>query len=105
LSLYSFESTLNPVAPFDFSKSLEFLSDFSPMQNEQEVKRGTFTKAVQAKSKTVAFEVSDKGTIENPKLGFTAYSEAEFTDEVKELVTDRISFFLSLQDNLKSFTK
>jgi DNA-3-methyladenine glycosylase II len=103
LSLYSFESTLKPVAPFDFSKSLEFLSDFSPMQNEQEVKRGTFTKAVQAKSKTVAFEVSDKGTIENPKLGFTVYSEAEFTDEVKELVTDRISFFLSLQDNLKEF--
>ncbi len=103
MSLYSLEGTLKPVAPFDFSKSLEFLSDFSPMQNEQEVKSGTFTKAVQAKGKTIAFEVSDKGTVENPKLEFTAYSEAKFTDEVNKLVADRISFFLSLQDNLKEF--
>jgi DNA-3-methyladenine glycosylase II len=103
LGLYSFEGALKPVAPFDFSKSLEFLSDFTPMQNEQAVRLGTFTKAVQVKGKTVAFEVADKGTIESPKLEFTAYSEAEFTGEVKELVADRISFFLSLQDNLKEF--
>ncbi len=103
LSLYSFNATLNPVVPFDFSKSLEFLSDFSPTQNEQEVKLGAFTKAVQIEGKTVAFEVTDKGTIEDPKLEFTAYSEAKFADKVKEIVTDRISFFLSLQDNLKEF--
>jgi len=94
---------LKPVAPFDFSKSLEFLSDFSPMRNEQEVKSGTFTKAVRVKGKTIAFEVVDEGTIENPKLKFTAYSEAKLTDEDKELVADRINFFLSLQDNLKEF--
>jgi DNA-3-methyladenine glycosylase II len=103
LSLYSVEGTLKPVAPFDFSKSMEFLSDFSPMQNEQEVKSGTFTKAVQITGKTIAFEVFDRGTVESPKLEFTAYSETKFTDEVKDLVTDRISFFLSLQDNLKEF--
>ena len=103
MRFYSFEGTLRPLAPFDFSKSLEFLSDFGPTQNEQEVKNYTFTKAVQAKGKTVAFEVADKGTIENPKLEFTAYSEAEFTHEVIELIADRITFFLSLQDNLKEF--
>ena len=105
MSLYSFEGTLKPIVPFDFSKSLEFLSSFSPMKNEQEVRSDTFTKAVQAKGRTVAFEVSNKGTIEKPKLEFTAYSEAKFTDEVKELIVDRISFFLSLQDNLKEFYK
>jgi DNA-3-methyladenine glycosylase II len=94
---------LKPIAPFAFSKSLEFLSDFSPMKNEQEVKSGTFAKAVQVKGRTVAFEVSDKGTIEKPKLEFTAYSEVTFNDEIKELIADRISFFLSLQDNLKEF--
>ncbi len=103
MSLYSFAGTLKPLAPFDFSKSLEFLSDFGPMQNEQQVKSGTITKAVQVKGKTIAFEVVDKGTIENPNLQFTAYSKAKFTDEVKELVADRINFFLSLQDNLKEF--
>ena len=103
MNLYSFEGTLEPVAPFDFSKSLEFLSDFSPMQNEQEVKRDSFTKAVQENGKTIAFEVFNKGTIENPKLDFTAYSETKFTDALKKLIADRISFFLSLQDNLKDF--
>ena len=103
MRLYSFEGTLKPVAPFDFPKSLEFLSDFSPTQNEQEVKSGAFIKAVQANGKTIAFEVFDKGTIENPKLQFNAYSEAKFTDEIKDLVADRITFFLSLQDNLKEF--
>jgi DNA-3-methyladenine glycosylase II len=94
---------LKPVAPFDFSKSLEFLSDFGPMQNEQEVKSDTFTKAVQLNGRTVGFEVFDKGTVENPKLEFTAYCEDRFTDQITELVADRISFFLSLQDNLNEF--
>jgi DNA-3-methyladenine glycosylase II len=94
---------LKPVAPFDFSKSMEFLSDFGPMQNDQEVKSGAFTKAVQLSGKTIGFEVFDKGTVENPKLEFTAYCETKFTDQVKELVADRISFFLSLQDNLNEF--
>ena len=103
MRLYSFEGTLKPVAPFDFSKSLEFLSDFGPTRNEQEVKSRTFTKAVQAKGKTIAFEVTDNGTIESPELKFTAYSEVNFNTKDKELVADRISFFLSLQDNLKEF--
>ena len=103
LSLYTFEGTLKPLAPFDFSKSLWFLSGFSPMQNEQEIESGNFTKAVQIKGQTIAFEVTDRGSVENPKLDYTAYSKAEFADEIQELVVDRISFFLSLQDNLKEF--
>jgi len=103
LSLYSFEGTLKPAAPFDFFKSLEFLSDFSPMQNEQAVNSGTFTKAIQAKGKTIAFEVVDSGTVENPKLKYTSYSEEKLTDEINKLLADRITFFLSLQDNLKEF--
>jgi DNA-3-methyladenine glycosylase II len=73
------------------------------MQNEQEVTSIGFTKAVQAKGTTVAFEITDNGTTENPQLRFTAYSETKFTDEVKELVVDRITFFLSLKDDLKEF--
>ncbi len=103
LSLYFYEGTLKPVSPFDFSKSLEFLSDFGPTRNEQEVRSATFTKAVQTKGNTIAFKVVDNGTIENPELKFSAYSEVNFDYEVKELVADRISFFLSLRDNLKEF--
>ncbi len=103
LSLYSFEGILKPVAPFNFSKSLEFLSDFSPMKDEQVVTTGVLTKAVQVKGKTIAFKVADSGTVEDPKLAFTAFSESKFTEEVHELIADRINFFLSLNDNLKEF--
>ena len=63
------------------------------------------TKAVQIKGRTVVFEVSNAGTIENPKLKFVAYSEDTFSDDVERLIADRINFFLSLQDDLKEFYK
>jgi DNA-3-methyladenine glycosylase II len=103
LSLHSFEGILKPVAPFNFSKSLEFLSDFGPMKDEQVVKTGVLKKAVQVKGKTIAFKVADSGTVDDPKLEFTAFSESQFTEEAHELIADRISFFLSLNDNLKEF--
>ena len=103
LNLNSFKGTLKPLAPFDFSQSLAFLSNFSPTKNEQEVEQASLTKAVEIKGKTIAFEVSDAGSVENPKLQFTAYSEADFTEEIEKLLSDRISFFLSLQDDLKGF--
>ena len=83
LSLFSFEGTLKPLSPFDFSKSLAFLSDFSPMKNEQEVKTKSFTKAVEILGRTVAFEVTELGDVENSKLQFVAYSKTKFSGEVE----------------------
>jgi DNA-3-methyladenine glycosylase II len=103
LSLHSFEGVLKPLAPFNFTESLSFLSDFSPMKNEQEVQNASFTKAVEINRVAVAFNVTDMGGIENPKLHFTAYSKSKLSEEVEKLVADRITFFLSLQDNLKEF--
>jgi len=75
------------------------------MKSEQEVTENSFTKAVEIKGKTVAFEVTGLGNVEDPKLHFTAYSENKFTEEIEKLVADRITFFLSLQDDLKEFYK
>lgn len=103
LSLYSFEGALKPLAPFNFTESLYFLSDFGPMKNEQEVQNASFTKAVEINGVTVAFEVTNAGDVESPKLNFVAYSKSKLSDEVEKSVADRITFFLSLQDNLKEF--
>ncbi len=103
MSLYSFGGTLKPVPPFDFSMSLEFLSDFSPTRNEQEAKSNSLKKAVEINGRTIAFEITSLGNVENPKLKFVAYSETDFTNEIEKLVDDRISFFLSLEDDLKKF--
>ena len=100
---HSFEGTLRPTAPFDFSQSLAFLSDFSPTMGEQQLKTNDLIKAVEIKGRTVAFEVRGLSTVENPGLKFMAHSESEFTDEVRKRVTDRITFFLSLDDDLKGF--
>lgn len=105
MGLYSFKSILDTLAPFDFSQSLAYLSDFSPLKNEQVVSNNSFSKAVEIKGKTIAFEVTELGNVENPKLQFTAYSETRFTSEIEQLVADRISFFLSLQDDLREFYK
>ena len=94
-----------PVPPFNFSQSLWFLSDFGPMKSEQEVRENSFTKAVEIGGKTIAFEVNGLGNIEDPKVHFFAFSENKFTAEIEKSVADRISFFLSLSDDLKEFYK
>ncbi len=103
LKLHSFESRLKPSAPFDFSKSLEFLSDFMPTKKEQAVAEDSLTKAVEIKGSTIAFKITNEGTVERPGLCFIAYSESAFSKEMENAVADRISFYLSLQDDLKGF--
>ena len=103
MKLFSYSGKLKPSAPFDFSKSLEFLSDFMPTKSEQMVANGSLTKAVEIKGNTIAFRITDEGTIEKPGLCFTAYSQSEFNKENERAVDDRISFYLSLQDDLKEF--
>ena len=105
MGLKSFEGVLKPVPPFDFSKSLEFLSDFGPTRDEQNVGSNSLTKAVEVSGRTIAFEVTSTGNVENPRLKFVAYSETDFTNEIESSVVDRISFFLSLKDDLKEFYK
>ena len=97
------EGELNPVPPFDFSKSMEFLSSFTPMANEQKIRVASFTKAVEINGKTVAFKITGKGDMQDPDIHYTAYSEERFDDETKSSLLDRITFFLSLQDDLNGF--
>ncbi len=105
MSVHSLEGLIGPVAPFDFLQSLEFLSDFTPMKNEQAVKSASLTKAIEIRGRPIVFELTSNGTVENPRLKFVAYSETEFTEEIENLLIDRINFFLSLQDDLSEFYK
>ena len=63
------------------------------------------TKASEVEGQTVVFEVSSWGTVEAPKLKFKAYTNDKLTPNIERSVSDRISFFLSLQDNLRGFYK
>lgn len=101
--LHTIKSTLTPRPPFDFSKTLDFLQGFGPTGNEQVVANGSLTKAVTLNGRAVAFELQNSGTIEEPQISYTLYSEQPLREEEQAAIADRICFFLSLDDDLQPF--
>lgn len=101
--LSTLTGTLTPRPPFDFFKSLGFLGAFSPTAGEQSVDQISLTKAVTLNGRAVAFELHNAGTIDQPALNYTLYSEQPLNEDEYEAMRDRIRFFLSLDDDLAPF--
>jgi DNA-3-methyladenine glycosylase II len=101
--LHVFTGTLTPRPPFDFVKSLGFLRGFGPTGGEQIFASGSLTKAVTLQGRAVAFELHSTGTIEEPELVYRLYSEQSLNEADRAAVTDRLRFFLSLDDDLRPF--
>ena len=101
--LYNITGTLTPRPPFDFGKSRSFLYGFGPTAGEQSLAGASLTKAVTLHGHTIAFEVQNEGTIEEPQLAYWLSSEQPLSKEDHAAITDRIRFFLSLDDNLQPF--
>lgn len=102
-TLTTIEGTLAPRAPFDFVKTLQFVGDFTPTAGEQTVVAHTLTKAITLNGRAVAFRVRSIGSVEEPRVAYTLFSERPLTDAEHESIRDRISFFLSLDDDLQAF--
>ena len=94
---------ITPTAPFDFAKTLNFLGFFPATQGEQIVTEQALTKAVYVSGKLIGFRVSSTGTIEEPRLEYMLFSEQTIEDATKNAAIDRITFFLSLDDDLHTF--
>ena len=103
LNLYSEEGTLTPKSPFDFSKSLDFLGMFPPMRDDQKIEELSLTRAVCVGGNMVVFNVRSTGLIKNPRLKYVLVSDRALSPGIREAVVDRISFFLSLSDDLEQF--
>ena len=102
-ALFTETGILTATAPFDFEKSLTFIGDFLPTYGEQTMIDGIFTKAILMDGYTVAFRLASKGTIDAPLVEYTLYSKSPLPAQVKQTVLERISFFLSLKDDLSEF--
>ncbi len=102
-ALYTETGVLEATAPFDFEKSLTFIGDFLPTHGEHTMVDGVFTKAILMDGCTVAFRLTNKGTIDAPQVRYTLCSKQPLPAEVKQAVLDRITFFLSLNDDLSGF--
>src|SRR5437660_12428197 len=103
MGLYSEEGSISPMSPFDFAKSLDFLSMFPPMREDQTVSELSMTKAVRVGGRAIVFQLKPTGTIKMPGLKYTLFADHPFSRGLTEVVIDRISFFLSLSDDLDQF--
>ena len=101
--MYTDTGYITPTAPYDFTKSLNFLGFFPATQGEQAITEQTLTKAVYVDGQLIAFRVASTGTIEKPQLAYTLFSEQAIDDAIKNAAIDRITFFLSLDDDLRPF--
>jgi DNA-3-methyladenine glycosylase II len=101
--MYQETGILSPTPPFDFNKSLHFLGIFGPTKYEQTVSSHSLTKAISIDGQTIVFQLASIGTTEKPELEYTLFSAEPFTDAKKNAVVERITFFLSLKDNLEPF--
>jgi DNA-3-methyladenine glycosylase II len=102
-TIHTLTGALTARPPFDFAKTLAFLGAFSPTAGEQAVEPASITKAVTSNGRAVAFTLRRAGTEEAPQLAYTLASEQPLTDAERAAVEDRISFFLSLDDDLAPF--
>ena len=94
---------ITPTAPYDFTKSLNFLGYFPATQGEQAITEQALTKAVYVDGQLIGFRVASTGTIDKPQLAYTLFSEQVINDVIKNAAIDRITFFLSLDDDLRPF--
>lgn len=101
--LTTIEGTLTPRAPFDFGQTLQFVGDFTPTAGEQTVTEQSISKALTLNGRAVGFQVRNLGTVEEPQVAYTLFSEQPLNAAEHAAVRDRIRFFLSLDDDLQPF--
>ncbi len=103
MNFFAVPGKLHPTAPFDFQKSLKNLKIFAPEKNEQLMSENSLAKAILVEKQGVVIHIKSIGTIDQPVLKYLLLSEQTISEEVKLHVLDRVSFFLSIYDNLESF--
>jgi DNA-3-methyladenine glycosylase II len=103
MTLHTTTGHLTPTPPFDFAKSLEFLGGFRPTAGEQSLAERALAKAVLIDEQTIVFRVTSSGDIETPQLDYTLFSDQPIGAAIARAAADRLAFFLSLDDDLRSF--
>ncbi len=87
--------------PFDFQQTLSFLGEFPPMLGEHAIANHTLTRAIMVQGQPLCFVVAGGGTIDQPDVTCAIYSAAPLDAATRAAAIDRISFHLSLADDLR----
>lgn len=94
--------TLKAKEPFDLGRSIAFLDGFRPMAEDQSTGPNTITKALMINGQTVVFRLEGGKGGRGP-MECTLFSKENISPRLKESALQRISFFLSLEDDLRPF--
>jgi DNA-3-methyladenine glycosylase II len=99
--LHSKTGTLGAVEPYDFRRSLDFLQGFGPMSGEQSVEGGSATKAVMMEGQVVAVRVREGK--KEAAVDYELFSLEPISSKLADSMSERVSFFLSLEDDVRPF--
>jgi len=103
MKLQTLEGQLYPEDPFDFKQSLSFIDNFFPSGHDYLIIENQLFASLQL-DYTVGFKIESTGTVDKPSLNYQLFSE-KLNKDTKNKLADRITFFLSLKDDLKPFYK
>jgi DNA-3-methyladenine glycosylase II len=99
----TYETILTAMPPFDFAKSLAFIAGFPLANNEQALGGNRLTKALQIGDFTVGAVVESVGTVDEPVLNCRLVCAEEMPSQTITQALDRLTFYLSLNDDLAPF--
>ena len=104
LAEHQAQARLSAREPFDWGHSLRFVARFPPADGEQLVDGERLTKAWRVLNQTVVarFAPAADGS---PGLDVTLASPSPIGADVKRAAIDRVSFYLSLDDDLLAFSQ
>lgn len=105
MSLYTLTGKLCPTAPFEFNYALNFLGKFRPMMGQQTIEDESLSKAFYVSDKIALFNVKSVGTPDQPEMRYTIWSKEKLTHDEQKQAEEEITFFLSLDNDLRPFYK
>ena len=74
-----------------------------PTKQEQTISSHTLAKAISIDGQTIVFQLVSIGTTKKPQLEYILFSAEPITEETENAVVERMTFFLSLKDDLQPF--
>jgi DNA-3-methyladenine glycosylase II len=82
LKVKTVHGKLFPTAPYDFSKSINFMNMFLPSSSEHNNDNSSFNKAVYLHDSTLAFKLENKSNIKEPALLYTFFSKQDLDQDL-----------------------
>lgn len=99
---------LTATPPFDFTRSLAFLGEFTPAFGDDAIAERSVTRAAsiaagERSPVPLAFRVVNRGTVEAPRLGYTLFAAEPLGPATTTAAEAQIAWWLSLDDDLRPF--